>query len=87
MSEKQMLVLLEQYITEKCRFSIVSIQKLEAIQHGFTRFRAFLFPFVVQVKGKGSDQPWVKKEELCQKAFSAGHKKILNSFLALADHI
>lgn len=87
MSEKQMLVLLEQYITEKCRFSIVSIQKLEAVQHGFTRFRAFLFPFVVQVKGKGSDQPWVKKEELCQKAFSAGHKKILNSFLALADHI
>lgn len=51
---------------------------LETVTHGFTRYQAFLYPYLIHVKEKNviEDYVWVNIEELDSLPFSSGHRRI-----------
>lgn len=57
---------------------------LPQVEHSFTRFRVILQPSVVKVKQRHAikDHHWVPISALTSLAFSSGHKRILQLFLA-----
>lgn len=50
-------------------------------EHGFTRYRAHLFPFLLTTAVKNENECWKTREELASLPFSSGHRRILNLFL------
>ena len=61
-------------------------EKLPATTHSFTRFRSFLYPWIIlsQQKFAWPDGKWIPLDDLCLLPFSSGHKKIttmLNNYL------
>lgn len=61
---------------EKVFGSLNFKKKMEDEKHTFTRFRAHLFPFILEA-GEKFQGIWKKKEELHDLPFSSGHKRIL----------
>lgn len=55
---------------------ILSIQPLSPQVHSFTRYRAELTPFLVEVAQQNSGL-WLELKELKKRPFSSGHKRIL----------
>ncbi len=57
---------------------------LPAVSHGFTRFRAFLSPYLWEAKApfNCTGYTWVPFECIKKKPFSSGHRRILHQWLA-----
>lgn len=75
-----------QTFIQKEKLQVSKNQKLNKVSHSFTRYRAHLFPFFLQVEAPSSlkEYKWVDKENLKSLAFSSGHKQIyhqLNEFV------
>jgi A/G-specific adenine glycosylase len=69
-SKKQLLAAIE----ERLGCSVLAMKKLEKVQHGFTRYRAHLTPWLVTVDSPG--EQWIRLEEMSTLPFSSGHRKI-----------
>jgi len=54
-------------------------QSLPEVSHGFTRFKAFLYPHVWHAKESHSlaGYEWASKAKLLSKPFSSGHRRVL----------
>lgn len=64
---------------------ILSVSPLHPQAHGFTRYRAELSPFLVEVTRKNTGL-WLELKELKKRPFSSGHKRILQE-LTLSDRL
>jgi A/G-specific adenine glycosylase len=59
---------------------LVSQGSLESIGHSFTRYRVTLYPFIFSTTHAAIENyEWLSINELHQRAFSSGHKRILPS--------
>lgn len=55
------------------------IKKLPEVTHGFTRYKAFLYPHLYHAKRfEANGYEWVPIKEMHHKPFSSGHRKILH---------
>jgi A/G-specific adenine glycosylase len=74
---------LEEEIKCCLQLSVRAIERLPQVSHGFTRFQARLDPvrFNVSLNRPVPDFEWVKFEELKQRAFSSGHRRIWQHIL------
>lgn len=52
------------------------VERKEQEEHGFTRYKAYLFPYLFQAE-KRTLGIWKKNSDLAELPFSSGHKKIL----------
>ena len=64
------------------RFSIQVVYKsrLKSVKHGFTRYRALLYPYLLEAKTDfiPPDMEWITKNRLVSLPFSSGHRQLLN---------
>ncbi len=69
----------EGILTRFLKKKIKNPTHLPQVTHGFTHHHVTLFPFQIDLKTPLdlSDYQWMKKQEVKQKPFSAGHRKIL----------
>ncbi len=72
-----------QYINKHYDMAWSRIEKLPIASHGFTRFRAKLYPFQVEIeapfslKMEGEDTPlWISSHQIDSLPFSSGHKRV-----------
>jgi len=63
---------------------ILSVSPLSSKVHGFTRYKAELSPYLVEV-AKKNDGLWLKLKELKKRPFSAGHRRILQELVHRAS--
>ena len=66
-------------LEERFSLSLKFIGALSSLSHGFTRYKAFLYPYLFEVKGATSlviKHHWVSFSQACQKPFSSGHRRI-----------
>lgn len=71
-------------VEEALGIPLEPIEKFPEVTHGFTRYKAYLYPHLY--KAKKEELPsyeWVSYKELSLRPFSAGHRKILHHFKAL----
>lgn len=64
-------------IEEKLGLTLKSLSSLQEVEHGFTKYRAFLNPHLYQTTKKiitGYD--WISIDEMTKIPFSSGHRKI-----------
>lgn len=61
------------------------VKKLGQKSHTFTRFKAILYPYWVQIKFRAlaEGMQWHPIEKLCELPFSSGHRKIREEILSL----
>lgn len=73
------------YLETKLKMHLQEKRVLPCIKHGFTRFRATLFPYVYETSKKRdiSAHLWVEKAQLENLPFSSGHKKIMTHCLSI----
>ena len=73
-------------VKSQWKLKVKKEKSLPETKHSFTRFRVRLFPFLLYLNSFNTvdSYEWVKLEELKQKAFSSGHRKI---FLSLLEHL
>ncbi|NGX50990.1 MAG: Adenine DNA glycosylase [Chlamydiae bacterium] len=58
--------------------SLTSLQKFPEVTHGFTRYRATLYPELFQAEHRAvKNFSWVSYKEVEKKALSSGHRRIL----------
>ncbi len=76
---------LPKHVEKEFQLEATPLLELEPLQHGFTRYKATLYPVHCRVseRAKVKDHIWVKREELTERAFSSGHKRALERYLAL----
>lgn len=76
---------LEEEIKRRFQLSVRAVEKLPQITHGFTRFQARLDPvlFKASLNLPVKDFEWVELQELKQRAFSSGHRRIWQNVLQL----
>jgi A/G-specific adenine glycosylase len=68
-------------------WDVTTHKPLSVQAHGFTRYRAELFPYFVDVKScrdTHRDGLWLTLDELHQRPFSSGHKRILQEVTQFA---
>jgi A/G-specific adenine glycosylase len=70
---------LQEKISVEFNLSATPVRKFPIVQHGFTRYRAYLDPYLLQSKNDHTPEGyfWVLKDKLSELAFSSGHKRIL----------
>ena len=52
--------------------------QLDCVKHGFTRYRALLYPFLLELKTGPTpkNMEWVPKNQLNALPFSSGHRRV-----------
>lgn len=72
-----------QVLEEKFGTALTLTRKLEEVQHTFTRYRAHLFPRLLEarVRVELQDHEWICKEKLKNLPFSSGHRRILKQIM------
>ncbi len=70
-------------VSREVPFALEFVKQLACVEHGFTRYRALLFPTVWKTKKRVELESfqWIKREQLEQLPFSAGHRQILKEYL------
>jgi A/G-specific adenine glycosylase len=65
----------------------IFLQRLEKVEHSFTRFIAQLFPYKFQLTERGPVEgfSWVAANELERLPFSAGHRKLVKQLYTQRD--
>lgn len=74
---------LVQHIKKNLRVPVIFKHSLPQEKHHFTRFRAFLFPFLFEAQQKSclEGYQWVPMSEVIHLPFSSGHRRILLNWL------
>jgi len=58
--------------------SLQKVEKLPEVTHGFTRYKAFLYPTIYQAKRSNiKNFSWIPYSQVGQKTLSSGHRRIL----------
>lgn len=84
-SEKEFeLADLTDQFSSSLNLPLTLLYKLSSVEHSFTRFRAYLKPFVFACPSKivPTGYFWASKEELRGLAFSSGHKRVVEQLKA-----
>lgn len=73
------------FLEEKFGFPLTLTRKLKEVQHTFTRFKAHLFPILLDTNYRNQlhDHEWLPKEKLRDLPFSSGHRRILKQIMDL----
>lgn len=76
--------ILKSHLESALNLKLDYLERLPEIVHGFTRFKAFLYPYLWKAKRaeQVQDYVWVPFSELLKKPFSSGHRRILKSIEA-----
>jgi len=76
---------LSQQLFEEFQLPVHWQDSLQEVKHSFTRYRAQLYPhsFTVKEKQPIDGYEWVQKKRVKERAFSSGHKRILEQVMLL----
>lgn len=74
----------QQEIEKTFSLSLTYQASLPEVSHGFTRYKAFLYPHLWQAQSSLTlpSYEWVPMKKLMQKPFSSGHRRILKAFVS-----
>ncbi len=69
-------------IGEALGLPLNSIGPLKEVNHGFTKYKAFLYPHLYQAERiELSEYTWMHFDEMIKVPFSSGHRRILNALI------
>jgi A/G-specific adenine glycosylase len=70
-------------IEKEWKIEVIAEKGLPSVKHSFTRYRVTLRPVIFRAKSfrQIADMLWLEPEELLKRAFSSGHKRILQMII------